>query len=262
MNVGPARSRAAPTSADYRETPVWLDGGAWPPTQQGGRPREAEVVVIGAGYTGLAAALQLGRRGIAALVLDAGAIGQGASSRNAGMVHGGLRYPRAALQRRYGAPGLALHQASLDAHAFVARLAPEVAPDSEYHECGWLYLAHRPSRMAKLRTLEQTRREQNGETTRLLAASQLAEETRARGFHGGFLTGNGASVHPRRYLAGLARAAAAADARVHGHVAVTSVVPRSGGAAGAVVHTAEGALKARHVLAATNGYTDGALPRL
>ena len=266
MNVRRAPAHAgsdtAPIAADYREAPVWLDGGASPPGESDGLPGEAVVVVIGAGYTGLAAALQLGRRGIPALVLDAGAIGQGASSRNAGMVHGGLRYPGADVQRRHGAAGLALHQASLDAYGFVARLAREVAPDSEHSECGWLYMAHRPSRMDQLRRAEVARREQNGEVTRLLTAEELVQETRCSGFHGGLLTSNGASLHPRRYLAGLARAAAASGARVHEHIAVTGVVARRGSATGFTVNTTRGSIAARDVLAATNGYTDGALPQL
>src|SRR5438876_9572007 len=107
MSVRPGPTRAAPTTAAYRESPLWWEQCRFPPALDVPLPRAADVVIIGAGYTGLAAALQLCKRGLQPLVLDRDAIGRGASGRNAGMIHGGLRFARPALERRYGAPGRA-----------------------------------------------------------------------------------------------------------------------------------------------------------
>ena len=59
----------------------------------------------------------------------------------------------------------------------------------------------------------------------MLEEAALESETPCRGFHGGMLTDNGASIHPARYLAGLARLALAAGADVHPHTQVTSIEP-------------------------------------
>ena len=53
-------------------------------------PREARVAIVGGGYAGLAAALELARHGVEAVVLEAGALGVGASTRNGGSVSGGV----------------------------------------------------------------------------------------------------------------------------------------------------------------------------
>ena len=53
-------------------------------------PREARVAIVGGGYAGLAAALEFAKHGIDAVVLEAGALGVGASTRNGGSVSGGV----------------------------------------------------------------------------------------------------------------------------------------------------------------------------
>lgn len=78
--------------SDVKSEPYWWeDGGAPASPPLCDLPEEAGVVVIGAGLTGLTAALTLARRGKHVVVLDAGAPGIGASSRNGGMVGGGHR---------------------------------------------------------------------------------------------------------------------------------------------------------------------------
>jgi glycine/D-amino acid oxidase-like deaminating enzyme len=252
---------AARVSDDYRETPLWWDGADFPAASDGALPGNVDVAIIGAGYTGLTAALSLSRAGRSVAVLDRADIGGGASGRNAGMVHSGLRRDIEALERRYGERGRALHDASVDAYRHVAALTSEVAPDAGFRECGWVYLAHRKSRLRGLRASERMRRERLGESTRLMTASELAVETRAHGFHGGLLSSDGATVDPGRYLAGLARAVMGAGARIHSRVSVSGVSRRSDGA-GLAVNTSGGTVVAGDVLAATNGYTDSALPAL
>jgi glycine/D-amino acid oxidase-like deaminating enzyme len=94
-------------------------------------------------------------------------------------------------------------------------------------------------------------RERLGETTLLRGKVAVEEETRARGFHGALVTSNGASIHPARYLAGIARAAIANGAELHERVAVTHVAPRSAG--GFTVTASGNAILAKDVLVASNG---------
>src|ERR1700692_435840 len=219
---GPPGKRTAPLAEDYRETPLWWDDTTFPAIGDVAMPVRAVVVVVGAGFTGLAAAARLGAHGIQAVVVDSGALGEGASGRNAGMVHGGVRRDLAFLERKHGVAGRALHDASVDAYSFVAQTAATAAPDAVYTQSGWLHLAHRRSRMSGLRT-EAAERRRVGESTVMLDGAAVEGETPGRGFSGGMLTDNGASIHPARYLAGLARLSLASGAAVHAHTRVLSI---------------------------------------
>jgi glycine/D-amino acid oxidase-like deaminating enzyme len=255
--AGAPGRRVAPLAEDYRETPLWWDDTAFPMLPESPLPATADVVVVGAGFTGLTAAARIGQHGKHAVVVDSGALGEGASGRNAGMIHAGVRRDSVYLERKYGPPGKALHDASVEAYAFVASTAKSAAPDAEYRQCGWLHLAHRKSRMKGLRRDESHRRQHLGEATVMLEEAALEAEAPCRGFHGGMLTDNGASIHPARYLAGLARLAMDRKAEIHPYTRVTGIEPRG---AGSVVHTTRGDITAAEVLVATNGYTDAAAP--
>jgi len=253
-------SREAPLSTEYREEPVWWRDAGFPAVQRHSPTREADVAIIGAGYTGLCAALTLGRHGKRVVVFDKDAIGRGASGRNAGMIHAGLRRDIEWLERHRGAAGVALHAASVDAVRYVATTAAAIDAGACFEECGWLYLAHRPSAMRRLRSQERTRRERLEEDTQLLETDAVVQETAAHGFHGALRTSNGASIHPARYLAALARAAIATGAEIHERAGVTDVVRRATG--GFTLTTPGASLAARDVLVASNGYTDAAVPQL
>ena len=173
------------------------------------------------------------------------------------MIHAGVRRPVAFLERKHGAAGRALHDASVEAYEFVAKTAATAAPDAMYTQSGWLHLAHRKSRMKGLRKDEAERRHLLGEATVMLEEAALEGETPCRGFHGGMLTDNGASIHPARYLAGLARMSLTRGAALHPHTQVTSIESLE---TGSLVRTARGDITAGDVLVATNGYTDAAAP--
>ena len=254
---GPPGTRTAPLAEDYRETPLWWDDTTFPAAGAQPLPASADVVVVGAGFTGLTAAARITAHGKHAVVVDSGALGEGASGRNAGMIHAGVRRDIAFLERKNGAAGRALHDASVEAYAFVATTAAAAAPDAHYTQSGWLHLAHRASRMKRLRTEEAERRQLLGEQTVMLEEPALESEAPCRGFFGGMLTDNGASIHPARYLAGLARLSVANGAAIHEHTQVRSIEQTG---VGSVVHTSRGDITAGDVLVATNGYTDAAAP--
>jgi NADPH-dependent 2,4-dienoyl-CoA reductase/sulfur reductase-like enzyme len=86
------RRPPAPLAPTYRARPYWWDGVALPPGSSGPLPGASDVVVIGSGYTGLGAALELARAGRHVAVVERGTLAEGASSRNGGMVHPGLKH--------------------------------------------------------------------------------------------------------------------------------------------------------------------------
>ena len=89
-------------AADFRPAPYWWDAAA-PAARATALPAAADIAIVGGGYAGLSAALTLQRLGHAAVVLDAERIGWGASSRNGGMVSGGLKVASGPLEQKLGA---------------------------------------------------------------------------------------------------------------------------------------------------------------
>jgi glycine/D-amino acid oxidase-like deaminating enzyme len=104
---------------DFKTTPWWWEA-AEPPSRDNALPDQAGVVIVGGGYAGLSAALTLSRLGHDVTVLDAERIGWGASSRNGGMVSGGLKVASKALDRTYGAErAQAIAQAAAASFPFI-----------------------------------------------------------------------------------------------------------------------------------------------
>jgi glycine/D-amino acid oxidase-like deaminating enzyme len=89
------------TSSAISQSPYWWDArdrGQDEPLPSG----VADVAIIGSGYTGLSAALRLARAGTKVLVVEAGELGEGGSTRNGGMVSGTLKVSHPALVKSFG----------------------------------------------------------------------------------------------------------------------------------------------------------------
>ncbi len=102
-------------------------------------------------------------------------------------------------------------------------------------------------------------RERLGYETELLGTEELGREIGSTRYHGGLLDPGGARLQPAKYVRGLAQAAERAGARLLEEAEVTRVRRVQGGFE---VKTSQGTLRAREVLAATNGYTPAALGQL
>ena len=233
---------------------------ALPDRSTGTLPDSVDVVVVGGGYTGLAAARQLARSGASVVLLEANTLGWGASTRNGGIVHPGYKWGPKALVRRYGdETGRALYRETLDGYALVKQLIADEAIDCDFDECGHLELAYAPSH---LRDLEEARDSLAfaGVETALVPPSLLREEIGSDAYFGALAFRESGGLHPGKYLAGLAAAADRAGAHVHEGVRALRVRRQADGRS--VVETSRGGVLARDVVVATNGYTDGFVPAL
>ena len=211
----------------------------------------AEIVIIGAGYAGLNAALELrARHGMDVAVLEAAQPGWGASGRNGGFCClGGARASAGMIRRRFGAQAVqgwaAFERAAIDR---VRDNLARYSIDAQPVEAGELLLADSARRWAAM----QAAPFQDG--ARLMdRASLAAEGLGSAAYHGATLSPEGFGLHPFAYVTGLARAALDAGVRVFGDSRATRLAPEG---AGWRITTPQGQMRAKQVLVTTNGYSD------
>lgn len=218
-----------------------------------------DVAVIGAGFTGVSAALHLAEAGSSVAVLEAETPGWGASGRNGGFCClGGSRISETVLARTYGdAAARAYRQAEKDAVELVAELLARHGIEADTHSDGETQLAHRPRDMDRLRRAADEMVRGNGPEPVLIEKEDLAKNGMNGPFFGALTTPVGFALNPRKYLFGLARAARSKGAAFHQQSAATRI-ERSDGEYR--VLTEQGQISATTVLIATNGYSSEDMP--
>ena len=236
----------------------WLDGVRDVPATGGELPRRTDVLVIGSGYTGLNAARITAAGGRDTLVLDAGDPGFGCSTRNGGQVSTSIKPSLARLTARRGAEtARAIRQTGVDALDWLGDLVESAGLDCDFRRCGRFHAAHTPAHYDALtRDAETMRREEGIESFAVPRAEQWSE-LGTDTYFGGVVYPRHCSVDPARLHLGLLRLTLDAGARVIGQTRVTAI---ERGADGFTVTTARGKVRARDVVVATNGYTDGLVP--
>ncbi|MDQ2089542.1 NAD(P)/FAD-dependent oxidoreductase [Marimonas arenosa] len=218
----------------------------------------AGVAIIGAGFTGLSAALRLVQAGISVAVVDARFPGWGASGRNGGFCClGGSKLDDAAIDKRFGRDArLEWRRAEKAAVELVARLLREHSIEAETHSEGETQLAHKPS-AARFEEAIATCEQNFGVTPQVLSVDDLAEQGMGGPFYGGLTTPIGFGLNPRKYLAGLMKAAESAGAVVFGDAPVSEMT-RQGGRWR--LSSQAGSVTADTVILATNGYSSEDVP--
>jgi glycine/D-amino acid oxidase-like deaminating enzyme len=220
---------------------------------------EAEVAVVGAGFTGLSAAIHLREAGIGATVVEAAEPGWGASGRNNGQVIPTLsRHDPAAIIARHGAAGERFVAVLRDSATTLFDLARRHGIDAEAEQTGWVQPAHSPGRMrlAERRVRDWQR---HGAPAELLDAGAMRDMLGSDAWSGGWWNRTGGHINPLMLSRGMARAALALGARVLARSPVTEAEHRDGRW---VLRTARGVLRARALVLATNAYTGEFAPAL
>lgn len=228
----------------------WLDTAhAGMPASEGPVEGYVDVAVIGGGFTGLSAALALGKRGASVTVLDAGRIGGGASGRNGGQCNTGVAQDYAALRAQLGVErAQGCYRAYAAAVDTVERLIREEQMDCDYLASGKLKLAAKPHHLAHLeQTAELIRREVDPDVE-IISRERIRGEVESDSFFGGLLQKRGGQMHMGKFAAGLANAAVRNGARLFEHATVTSIDKDRGAYR---IETARGTLRAQQVLIAT-----------
>jgi len=248
-------------NTDYERRPYWHATMPALPDRSGRTlPDTADAVVIGGGYTGIAAARKLAQQGARAVVLEANTLGWGASTRNGGIAHPGFKWGPETLIKRYG-PELArqLYDGSVEATAMVEELVRSEGIDAELRYNGYLELAWAPSHAAAF-PAEAIALGDFGTAAHAVPKDRLREEIGTDAYHGGLAVDAGGVVHPAKWFAALAGLAERDGAELHEGVRATAIRRQQDGRF--VVETERGALLTNDILVATNGYTDGVAPTL
>ena len=219
----------------------------------------ADVAVVGGGFTGLSAALHLAEAGASVVLVEAHAIGHGASGRNGGQVNPGLKHERASLERRFGTKaGGRFYRMGFEAPDFLAELIERKKLAAHFRQPGLIRLAHNETALRGLRGLGETLRRE-GVAIEDLSAADAARLVGTRSYSGGHIDPRGGSVQPLDLVRELARVAAEAGARIFCGSPATGLAGEKGAWK---VSTRSGTVRAKQVIVATNGYTDGLIPGL
>jgi glycine/D-amino acid oxidase-like deaminating enzyme len=233
---------------------------AAPATPPLDRDATADICIVGAGYAGLSTALHLAEAGVSVIVLEAREPGWGASGRNGGQVIPGIKYDPSEIAAKFGPEaGEALIRFVGSTADLVFDLIDRHKMDVPHKRAGWIQGAHTPA------MLETVKRRSGEWAARGVAAQFLDAEAAARllgtdRYLGGWLDPRGGGVQPLAYARGLAKAAQAAGATIHGQ---SPVVALSRQGSGWILRTAQGAgVTAGRVVVATNGYTGDLIPKL
>ena len=224
-----------------------------PPTVRLEGDVECDVAIVGAGFTGLSAALHAAEGGATAVVLDGAEIGFGGSGRNVGLVNAGMWVMPDELPRVLGEKhGDALLKLLGDAPRAVFDLVDKHRIACEAERSGTLHCAVGARGLAALEQRERQWRAR-GAPVRLLGKAEAAAKIGTNAYAGALLDQRAGTIQPLAYARGLAAAAIAAGARIFSS---SPVVDCAADGDRWIVCTPHGAARARWVIVATNAYTD------
>lgn len=255
-------SAMPPFSESFQDSPYWwrTPDPAPPAVPQPHPPSKADVLVIGSGYTGLHAAIQTARAGMRTVVVDAGQIGQGCSTRNGGQVSTCIKPGFAKLKHRFGAHVAERifrdGQASLD---FTAAFIAAEGIDCDFRTVGRFHGAHSPRQYERLARDAEAAHPVLETGAYAVPKSEQQSELGTDFYHGGVVFPKHASVDPGAYHAGLVRVAQQAGATLIPHCTATAISEQN---PDHEVQTVKGVVHARTVVVATNGYSGGLVPWL
>ncbi len=212
--------------------------------------KKADVVVIGAGLTGLSAALELAQRGLSVIVLEAETIGWGASGRNGGQVCTGYSVSMAKIERQVGRDDARKCWAiQEEGKALIGERVERYNIDCDL-KWGYIHAAPKASDVAELRELQETYAAYDYTDTRLLSAAELHERVGSAAYCGGLWEAGAGHLHPLNYCLGLADAAVREGVRIFEHSPVTRVETDRD----PVAFTEHGIVRARYMVVAGNAY--------
>jgi glycine/D-amino acid oxidase-like deaminating enzyme len=226
-------------------------------------PERADVVVIGAGFTGTSAALRLAKGGAQVTLLEAETIGWGASSRNGGQALSCLHHTLTELIAQHGTDlAREMFRAAVRAADTVARIVAEEQIDCDFTRNGNIEAASKPGHFERLKAEQETLARVVDYTVRIVPPQETASELGTDRYHGLLVNERSAGLQPAKFVQGMAVAADRAGADIHERTRATAI-ERNGSQTGSrfTVYTSRGMISAKEVFVAANAWSGGILPQ-
>lgn len=244
--------------ADMKDAPFWWDQAPRSAIERAPIPAEADVAIVGSGYTGLSAALTALRGGKSVVVFEAEEAGFGASSRNGGGVGNfPFKLSFGATAKMLGEEGArSLWREGAASVNYLESLLESEQIQAYFVRSGRYVGAHKPGAMAGLRQEVSTLQAQIQADVSIIEPAEQNDHIGSALFYGGRFNARDGVIHPALFHAGLLDRVRAAGGIICDGTPVTGIT-RDG--AGLTVETARGNLRAGQACIGANGYTDGAL---
>jgi glycine/D-amino acid oxidase-like deaminating enzyme len=215
---------------------------------------QSDVVIVGAGYTGLSAALTLARAGRSVQVFDKMRPGEGASTRNGGIASGNLRPSFQEMTKAFGLDrATAIQREGKQAREDLIDFIRRENIDCDFKLSGRFSGASNPGDYERLAREADLLSKELGVEAYAVPKSEQRAVLGTDFYYGGMVRNDIGGLHPAKLHAGMLKLAQEAGAVVHGETAVLKVSSTS---TGFEVETARGPVKCTHVITGTNGYTD------
>ena len=228
-------------------------------TRNDGVKDTVDVVIVGAGFTGLSAAIHCTENGMSCHVIEAEHVGYGGSGRNTGLVNAAAWLPPQDVIKQLGAKaGKKFVDIFSDAPSFVFGLIKKYNIECEVTNTGTIHAAHGKLGFVDLQ-YRKSEWDRLGAPVDLLSADETAELTGTRRFYGALVDKRAGTINPMGYCRGLARAALQNGAKLTTNCRVHNVIKENDGWR---IITSNGDLKAKYVILGTNAYTDKLWPGL
>lgn len=214
---------------------------------------DCDVCIIGGGFTGISAALNLAERNYSVVLLEANRVGWGASGRNGGQLGTGLGWSQSEVEEEFGS------ETANEFWALCEEAKQEVLNRLQRHDLPCAYkpgiIAAACSRSAgeKIHAeVEHLQKKYNYSSVNYISKSEIAEMLGTECYFGGKLDMGAGHIHPLNYVVGLANVAADAGVRIYENSSAKEFTSSSGEV---LVETACGAkIKSRTAVIACNAY--------
>lgn len=229
-------------------------------------PEKTDVIVIGGGFTGTSAALQLAKGGVKVMLLEAQSIGWGASSRNGGQALSCLHYTLTRLIQQHGRDlARDMFHSSVRAADTVEKIVKDEGIECEHVRCGSIEAAIKPSHFDALQREQDTLREVAGYDAQIVTKEDSASELGTAAYYGLMVNPRSRSLQPAMFVNGMALAAERAGADIHEGARVLAI-DRSDDTAVRdgvrfTVRTNRGVVKTKEIMLASNAWIGEVVPQ-